>query len=328
MPTPIHIPSLTLGTRLEGSFLVLEVDARTTGGGDPFTILTLGNASGRIGTVPFWPERQDEVSGLRRGHVVHVVGEVTTYRDRKQLSITTLRHVPPDAVDRTALLPSVGSVDRYWNTLDSWRQEMRKLRLRAVVDLFYEEDAFRQRYEQCPAAVFGHHAVIGGLLKHTTEVAAIARTIARACGADQELVLTGVLLHDIGKLDSYRWDGVFEHTELGYLLGHVVLGALMLDRRLAQESPAPCTAVERDILLHLILSHHGKKEFGSPITPMMLEAEVLHWADNASAKTASVAEALRDDGNFPEGTVSTLQRSLDHRRVSRLRSDWGAPSIT
>ncbi len=324
MPDPLHIPSLSIGTRVEDDFLLHKLDPRTLPNGDPFTILTLGNASGSIDTEPFWRERQEAIAGLQRGHVVHVVGEVASYRERRQLKVSSIRHIPRDQVDVRTLLASVGAVDRYWDTLDKMRREITRPRLRAVVDLFYEEDEFRQRYEQCPAAVSGHHAAIGGLLKHTTEVAAIARTVARACGADQELVIAGALLHDIGKLESYRWDGLFEYTDEGRIVGHVVLGALMLDRRLAAEAEPPCTPLERDLLLHLILSHHGKFEFGAPVAPMTLEAEVLHWADNASAKTASMAEALRDDGNFPEGLVSTPQWSLDKRRAFRGESDWGA----
>ncbi len=320
---PLDIPALTVGDRVQDPFLIVDVEVRTQASGDPFTNLTLGNATGRIATEPFWSERSGEIAGLSRGHVVQVVGEVASYRERRQLRVVSIRHLPSGSVDFSLLLPSIPSIDRYWEILDSWRRQIEKPRLRAVVDLFYEEDVFRQRYEQCPGAVFGHHAQLGGLLKHTAEVAAIARTIARASGADQELVLGGVLLHDIGKLEAYRWDGVFEHTEVGRLVGHVVLGALMFDRRLAEEATPPCTPVERDILLHLILSHHGRLEFGSPILPMTLEAEVLHWADNASAKTASLGEALADDGNFPDGLVSVSQRLLDRRRLWRGASDWG-----
>jgi len=321
----LNIPALAAGTRVDATFLVRDVDVRTQANGDPFTILTLGNASGTIGTEPFWSERSGEVAGLGRGHVVRVVGEVATYRDRPQLRVVSLRHLPADTVDFTTLLPSVGPVERYWNTLDGWRREIVKPRLRAVVDLFYEEDLFRRRYEECPGAVIGHHALLGGLLKHTVEVAAIARTIAKASGADIELVMAGVLLHDIGKLEAYAWQGTFEHTERGRLLGHVALGALMLDRRLTEESSPVCTERERDILLHLVLAHHGRLEYGSPITPMTLEAEVLHWADNASAKTESVADVLRNDGNFSDGLVSQSQRMLDYRRFWRGASDWGAP---
>lgn len=323
MPAAVDIPSLGVGAKIQEAFLVLDVESRTTADGSPFTILILGNRTGEIATEPFWIERQEMIAGLRRGHVVQVIGEVTSFRDTKQVRAVSVRALPEGYADPAGFLPSVGSVGKYWDTLDGWRREIRKPRLARVVNLFYDDPDFRQRYEQCPASVRGHHAAIGGLLKHTTEVGAIARTIARACGADQELVMAGALLHDIGKLESYTWQGVFQHTETGALVGHVVLGALMLDRRLAQEPEPPCTAIERDILLHLILAHHGRLEFGSPVLPLTLEAEVLHWADNASAKSASLADALRNAQNFVDGPLSAPQRLLEHRRVYRGGSDWG-----
>ena len=302
MTRPTDIPSLPLGARLQDTLLILDVDRRTTGEGSPFTVLTVGNSSGSIDTEPFWLDRQEVVAGVHPGHVAQVIGEVEAYRDRRQLRVSSLRIVPKEAVDVRGLLPSVGPVERYWESLDGWRREIAKPRLRAVVDLFYEDSDFRRDYEQCPASIRGHHAQLGGLLKHTTEVAAIARTIARTSGADRQLVLAGVLLHDIGKLESYRWDGYFEHTAVGRLIGHVVLGALTLDRRIRQSTPPPCTDGERDTLLHLVLAHHGRLEFGSPVLPITLEAEVLHWADNASAKTASAGQ---------------------HRRFDPPPSDWG-----
>ena len=313
-----------MGAKVQDTFLVLAVSVRTQANGDPFTILTLGNSTGSIGTEPFWAERQRDVEGLHKGHAVQVIGEVGSYRNRPQLRVVSIRHLPEGSVNVNALLPSVGAVDRYWETLDGWRREITKPRLRRVVDLFYEDESFRERYERCPGAVRGHHAQLGGLLKHTTEVAAIGRTIARTSGADGELVLAGVLLHDIGKIEAYSWDGLFDMTERGRLIGHVALGALMFERRIKEAAEPPCTERERDILLHLLLSHHGRLEFGSPVPPMTLEAEILHWADNASAKTASVAEALGDPSMFPAGMVSEPIRSLDGRRVFKGRSDWGA----
>ena len=106
-------------------------------------------------------------------------------------------------------------------------------------------------------------------------------------------------------------------------MGHVVLGALMLDRRLDEEEEPPCTETERRILLHLILAHHGRLEWGSPVLPLTLEAEILHWADNASAKATSFADALSHAENFPDGQFSVPQRPLDYRRVYRGGSDWG-----
>lgn len=322
--TPLDIPSLAIGARVQDPFLVLDVERRTMGNGDPFTLLVLGNSTGSIPTEPFWLARQEEIAGLRPGHVVQVIGDVASYRDQRQIRVASVRLLPSETVDQGALLPSVGRVDRYWELLDGWRREIAKPRLAAVLALFYEDDGFRRAYEMCPGAVRGHHAALGGLLKHTAEVAAIGRAIARASGADQELVLAGALLHDVGKLESYQWDGLFDHTVPGRVVGHVVLGALLLDRRIREAAPPPCTDLERDILLHLVLSHHGRRELGSPVPPMTLEAEALHFADDASAKTASMTDALRDDGSFPDGLVSTPQWTLDRRRVWRGTSDWGA----
>ena len=302
----------------------MELAERNLADGSPYTILTLGNSTGNVATEPFWSERQGEVKGIHKGHVVQIIGDVVTYRDRKQIRVASIRPLPEGSVNPADLLPSVGSVERYWEVLDGWRNQIQKPRLKRVVDLFYEDDEFRSKYEQCPAAVRGHHAALGGLLKHTTEVAAIARAIARASGADQDLVLAGVLLHDIGKIEGYRWDDIFDYTQAGNLVGHVVLGALMLNRRLDEEAEPVCTELERDILLHLILSHHGRKEFGSPIEPMTLEAEILHYADDASAKTASISDVLKNPLNFADGLLSTPQWTLDKRRVFRGSSDWGA----
>jgi 3'-5' exoribonuclease len=157
-------------------------------------------------------------------------------------------------------------------------------------------------------------------------VASIGRAVALACRADVELVFAGALLHDIGKLEAYDWQrGSFELTAAGALLGHVALGMLMLDRRLAARSPPPCSADEALLLQHLIASHHGALEFGAPVRPMTLEAEVLHHADHASARGAAMADALGAAEHFAPGELLSSRTlwQVDHRRVYRGRSDWG-----
>lgn len=325
MKHPLDLTRLAPGDRVQDTLLVLDVDRRIPETGNAYTVLTLGNATGRLPTEPFWLERETEIAGVHRGHAVQVIGEVGRYRDRAQLKVSSLRVLPEGTADLGALLPSVGDVTPYWELLDRWRADVAKPRLKAVVNLFYEDADFRAKYERCPAAVRGHHAAVGGLLKHTAEVATIGRAVARTSGADLELVLAGALLHDIGKLDAYVWDRPFDHTPAGRLLGHVVLGALRFERRLAEEAEPPCTTLERDLLLHLILSHHGRRELGSPVEPMTLEAEALHHADNASAKTASMADVLADPEMFRDGSdVSRSHWTLDHRRAFRGGSDWGA----
>ena len=324
-PAPVDLALVPVGQRVHAVLLVLEIEHRDSAR-SPFTTLTLGNSRSRLPTAPFWAEDQSRLAGIERGTVAEVVGEVGVYLGRRQLKVSTIHVLPRGSVNWRRLLPAVANIAPYWEALDRWRHDIRGPRLRHVLGLFFDDPAVRLRYEECPASTAGHHAELGGLLRHTYEVAAIGRGIAGLCGADPDLVLAGALLHDLGKLESYRWQGVFEVTECGALLGHVTLGMRMLDRRVARELPAPCTDQELTTLLHLIASHHGRQEFGAAVSPMTLEAEVLHFADNASAKSASMSEALTDPDNFSgDALISTRTLwQLDRRRAYRGRSDWGA----
>ena len=315
---------VAVGARLQAPLLVLEVQRKTFAADKECTVLTLGNASGRIDSAPFWGPEQHAVSGIERGSVVQVTGEVGLYRGKRQLQISVIHPLPRGSVDQRDLLPSVGDVAGYWKQLDDWRAQVGGARLARTLGLFFDDADFRGRFEQCPASIAGHHAALGGLLKHVCEVAHIGREIARTCKADRDLVLAGALLHDIGKLESYCWDGPFTYTDTGRLLGHVVLGSLMLERRIALESARPCSDAGLEQLHHLILSHHGRLEFGAAVCPMTLEAEVLHYADNASAKTASMADAIGDPDNFTGNELVTARTlwQLDKRKAYRGVVEW------
>jgi 3'-5' exoribonuclease len=315
---PVSLPDLPLGARVEDAFLVLDIEQRTQSDGSPYAILTLGNSSGRVKSAPFWSSDLHVIEGLEKGAAVSVIGDMSEYRGDRQLKVTSIRSIPRTMVDWGRLLPSVGDVAPWWSTVDKWVADMAGGPWRQTVALFYGDPEFRTRYERCPASLSNHHAALGGLLKHTVEVGAIAKTMAKAAGANWELVLAGVLLHDIGKLEAYSWDGLFAMTEAGSLMGHVVLGSIMLDRRLDEEEQPPLADAERLVLQHLVLSHHGELAFGSPVRPMTLEAEILHLADHASASTANLATALRESANFGDGeTVSKPIWTLDKRRVYR-----------
>jgi len=312
---PIDLTALAVGARVQDTFLVWEVETRSQNDGSRFAILTLANASGRIKSAPFWSSELHKVEGLARGAIVRATGDVSEYRGDRQLKVTSIDAVPKSGADLTRLVPSVeGGVAKYWTTLDKWRAEMKDGAWKRAVNAFYEDPDFRRDYEQCPGSTGNHHAALGGLLQHTVEVGAIARTIAKTCEADADLVLAGVLLHDIGKLEAYRWGGVFEMTDPGFLIGHVALGSLALDRRLAELEP-PLDDRDEWLLQHLVLSHHGELEFGSPVRPMTIEAEVLHAADHASATTRNMADAIEAAENFGEGEsvskrIWTLERKV------------------
>ena len=314
--SPLDFPTLAVGARVQDTFLVWEVETKSQNDGSKYVILTLANASGRLPTAPFWSSEMHRVEGLRRGDAVRVTADVSDYRGTRQLRVIAIDAVPPEGVDLARLVPSAGDVGKYWATVDKWRQEMRAGPWKRAVDAFFEDPDFRRAFEQCPGSTSNHHARLGGLLQHTVEVGAIARTVAKTCGADPDLVLAGVLLHDVGKTEAYRWQGIFEMTEPGFLVGHVVQGALMLDARLDELDP-PLDEREAWLLQHLILSHHGELEFGSPVRPMTVEAEVLHAADQASAATTNMADAIRDDANFAPGDVVSKRVWTLERKVYR-----------
>ena len=326
-PDPILAPT---GSRVEGLMLVHQVERRAWGDGREGIILVLGTQAGRIGTAPLWGERRAWAAGIVRGSVVNVSGLIGVFRGTRQLELSALHRAPTDTTPLRTLVPGTTTVAADWALLDECRQSLRRPRLRRVLGLFYDDPAFRSAYEECPASTMGHHARLGGLLQHTVEVVTIGRAAALASGADRSLVLAGAMLHDVGKLEAYSWrTGFFELTEAGALLGHVTLGMLMLDRRLTGQ-PAACTDRERLLLQHLIASHHGRLEFGAAAPPMTLEAEILHFADNVSAKTASMTEALSNSGNFDREKLVSMRAlwQLDKRRVYRGRSDWGAAEST
>lgn len=325
MSVPLDLPSLVVGDEVHHPLMVQEVIAK--GGDHPRTSLVFGNRTGRIESAPFWAGQDEMIRDITRGMVVQVVGRVSSYRNSRQLETTSVRVLPKGSYALADLVPSVGPVDKFWDYLDSTRSKLVAPRLRAVLDLFYTDEAFRLAYQECPGAPgAGHHAALGGLLQHTGEVVAIARQMARVAHADEELVTAGALLHDIGKIRCYDWQtGVFDTNARGRLVGHVVEGANMLRDAIQHTTPPPCTDEERLLLEHLILSHHGRLEYGSPVRPMTLEAEILHFADDASARTATITEAYQSPELFPDAAQVSSRRiwQLDNRYLFKSAADFG-----
>jgi len=286
MAQPPNLASLQVGARLQDPLLVRRVETRDSGAGG-FTILTLGNATGVITSAPFWLADQPRIAGITHGDVVQVIGEVTTYRDRRQLDISSIRVLPHGSIEWGTLMPSVGDPAPYWETIDRWLLEIEPRRLRTAVETFFLDLELRDRYTHCPAALSGSQAILGGLLKHTVEVTAIARTLARVMSADPGLTLAGALLHDIGKTEAYTWAGVFELSDSGAQLGPDALGSIMLERRLRAPSAPVLTEAEVRELQHIVLAAGP----GS-VVPRTLAAKAIQLADAASVEAAQAVTNL------------------------------------
>ena len=322
----VNLASIAVGERVEHPFRVTALEKKD--GDNPRWVVTLGNASGELESGPIWENSEiaTHLQGVRKGDVVQVIGTIGLYRARRQLVVTSLRPLPPGQIDRRQLVPSIteSAEAKYWERLDGWRAEITAPRLAAVLGLFFDDDDFRARFGECPAAPKGHHARLGGLLQHVSEVVYIGRHMALAMRADLDLVVAGALLHDIGKLEAYDWADTFEHTLVGTLHGHITLGVRMLERRIAATGQMPCTSDELDLLEHFILSHHGTLEFGAAVRPATLEAELIHFADDTSAKGASFIEALGDGALFDaDDRVSSRRIWTLDRKIVRGRYDFG-----
>jgi 3'-5' exoribonuclease len=321
----LDLSKLTIGARVQHELLVLDRIDKDTRDGKPFARLTLGNATGRIETAPIWSEQLPWVAGAEKGRIVQAIGTVGEYQGKRQLSLTApLRVLPSSAASAEQFLPRIARrTDELWAWIDQQRAALTSVRLRVALDLFFADDVFRQDFERTPGSTTGHHAQIGGLLLHSVEVATIAQGIGRTMGANVDLVTVGALLHDIGKVETYTVTATgFGHTPAGYLLGHVVLGSLMLDRGLRALAEGTLSVEQELELQHFMQSHHGSLEFGAAVPPMTLEAEILHWADQASAKSADVTDTLANDEHFGED-MFTLKRPWPvQKRLWRRPHGW------
>ena len=328
--TRLVIPHLTPGERVTSELLVYDRSDKKTNAGDPYVVLTLGNSSGRIDTAPIWSDKLEWADGARSGKVVQAIGDVTIYAKggpgKKQLLLTgPVRILPDERFRAEEFLPSIdGDPTRIWGWIDRIRGEIESRTLRRVLDVFFADDDFRVRFERTPASTSGHHAKLGGLLLHVFEVTNIAKQTARTMHANVDLAVAGALLHDIGKVEAYEiGPGGFTFTSCGLLLGHVVLGSLMLERRLAALGGVPCSEAQLTELHHMILSHHGALQFGSPVQPMTTEAEIVHWADEASAKATDMMELLADQELFAGGQeYSDRSHWRLGRRIWRRPHSW------
>lgn len=334
MPT-VDLGRAQYGDRVQHELRVVDRQERQKASGEPFVVLTLGNSSGEIETEPIWSNLLDDgwADGAVRGAIVQAIGHITRYEARgtskRQLKLTApLRVLPRDGLRLEAFLPHIEQdVTTLWDHLDKLRREIRSTRLQRIVALFFDDEPFRLRFERMPASIGGHHSAVGGLLLHVWEVAYMGRSMAKAMRANADLVVAGALLHDIGKTEAYdlSWEG-FVRTPGGHLVEHVVLGCLMLDQKLAEQPEPVCTPEQQLELRHLILSHHGALEFGSPVRPLTLEAEILHRADDASAKAASLIECLGDDDAFRDGDPFADKGRMwrvERRSLWRRGHEWG-----
>jgi 3'-5' exoribonuclease len=237
-----------------------------------------------------WENAEALAAGYEVGDLLRVTGVVEEYRECRQVRLTALERLGESDFDLADFL-AVSPRDRQAMAarLDQLVASVRHPGLKALLSAFFTDPQFRRAFEEAPAAKRIHHNYLGGLLEHTLEVAELVTTVTRfapeaAGGLDRDLILTGALLHDVGKVREYRYRPLIDLTDEGKLLGHPVLGCAMVRERAAGLEPG---ALAPEVVLqleHLLLTHHGELEWGAPVLPQTVEAAVLHYADLLSGR--------------------------------------------
>jgi 3'-5' exoribonuclease len=318
------IADLIEGDSVTSFFLVKQAQVRQRRSGDPYLSMVLGDRTGEMAAV-MWEGVQEASKELVEGDIVKVQGLLGTYQGDRQLTITRLRKAAPEEVAPEDYLPRsledpVGLIARLQETVDGMVEPYLKRLLR---DLLADE-GFMTDFTVAPAAKTIHHAALGGLLEHTASVVGLCRVLADYYPAvDRDLLLAAAMLHDVGKVRELTWNRVFDYTDAGRLLGHITLGALLVEARIREIPDFPEGLAQR--LLHCILSHHGELEWGSPRRPKTLEALVLHYAEDLDGKVNSFLGFAQQhaDPQHPGWTQfnKALDRYLYFGRGETPRSD-------
>ena len=309
-------------------FLVLHKQQRMTKSNKPYLNLILGDKTGQVEGRIWDPADSRIAREFERGDVVKARGCVSRFDDRLQMKVDHLRKAAPGEVEKGDLLPCTScDVDELWQRLLGFVESFTDPDLKLLLNTLLADSGLAQAYREAPAARQLHHAWLGGLLEHVVSLLGLADRVAQHYNSmkpdtlHRDLLLTGVMLHDIGKVHELTWDTGFEYSVEGVLLGHIQMGLDLVQRVVDKLPDFPPRL--KTLVLHLILSHHGKLEFGSPKLPMIPEALVLNFVDDLDAKMQAVASEFEKSAREGKGADELTGRiwALDQRQMLNTR-EW------
>jgi 3'-5' exoribonuclease len=273
---------------ITSTFVVVAKQIKPKKTGEPYIALTLGDRTGQL-EAKMWDNVEEVLEAFEQDDFLKVKGLINKYKNRFQLTIYKLRKLGDSEIEFDDYLPkTTKNIDELWQTLAAFVGSFRNPYLRSLLQAFMADPEIAAAYRNAPAAKTLHHAYIGGLLDH---VVSLFRSCELICQnypqVNRDLLLTGVFLHDIGKIHELTYNRSFSYTTKGQLLGHMVIELEMLHTKIALVPGFPQEL--KTLLEHLIISHHGQYEFGSPKLPMFPEALMLHYLDDLDSKM----EAMR-----------------------------------
>lgn len=282
-------------------FLAGEKQLRPNRNGNLYLQVELLDRTGRIG-ARMWNASESIYRSFNNGDYVRVEGTTQVYQGAIQLIANHLMRVESEEIDPADfMLLSPLVIDQLTVRLGELLRGLQNPHLRNLAECFLIDEEFMAKFTRAPAGIKNHHAYLGGLLEHVVNLMEVVTRIAdRYPAIDPELLLMGAFLHDMGKIDELAYDRSFSYTDEGQLIGHVVMAVGLLDEKIRTAEQLSGETIPQELVLrlkHMIVSHHGQYEFGSPKLPMTLEAVALTQLDNLDAKVHSFEQQMRDDPN-------------------------------
>jgi 3'-5' exoribonuclease len=306
-------PNQTFTTTL----LVHVKDIRQKKSGDPYLSLLLGDRTGEV-DAKMWDNVTEVIDTFDRDDFVKVKGLLQIFQNRPQLTIHKMARVADTEVDFADYFPaSERDPEEMFAELRGIVVGMSNPHLRALLEAFLDDEPLARRYKIAPAAKHVHHAFLGGLLEHVLSVCHLSRMTAEHYRyIDLDLLLTGAVLHDVGKVAELTYDRSVSYSTEGQLLGHIVIGLRMVHEKLHALPDFPPKL--RVLVEHLIVSHHGELEFGSPKTPLFPEAMLLHHLDNLDSKMECMRSLVAKDRHV-DGCWTSYSPTLDRSVLKKAK---------
>jgi 3'-5' exoribonuclease len=310
----LYVKDLTADQAITGFFLVHVKEVRNTAAGKPYLRMELGDCSGTV-EARMWDQFDELAKDIKRDDFVKIQARVEIYRNKMQLALQQFRVARPEEIDLADFLPHTPfNVEEMFQKMLGYLDELKNPWLKKLATLIFSDPKIVPRFKRAPAAKVMHHAYLGGLLEHVVGLCGLAKVIAAHYPElDVDLLLIAAMLHDVGKLDELCYEKALGYTIEGQLLGHIVMELETVSQ--AMESIEGFPPKLKAVVQHILISHHGQYDFGSPKLPMIREALAFHYMDDLDSKMAAIRNALASDSGEPEW--STFSAALG-RKFLRL----------
>jgi 3'-5' exoribonuclease len=311
MAKEVYLKDVKQGEKVSSSFLVAEKNMAYSQKGAPYLNLKLKDKTGELdGKV--WDNAVQFDQVFKKGDIIAIEGRAASYKNAIQISIIGIKKCNWEEIEPTDYLPGItGDVQALYNELLIYVDKVESKPLQNLLNAFFRDEKTAKLFQRAPAAKGFHHVNLGGLLEHTLSVVKLLdKTAEHYPGLNYDLLIAGGLMHDIGKIYEFSYDRLVEYSDEGRLVGHIVMGVEMINEKISAMPDFPQqTAL---MLRHIILSHHGEFEFGSPKRPKTLEALVVHYIDDLDAKLNAYETFMADSTNAnPDSDWTAYNRFLE-----------------